>query len=135
MKLNRYLTLVSTIAVLLGISLNAYTWVLKADTGFTEFHFGMILWSCTPYALCLAIIYFGRSKPALGFCSTILSLIRNISGYCAVFVKPSSSTAAIGLLFDPFVSLLVCIPIGMLVGVGMDRMLRRWTAAWQFRND
>jgi hypothetical protein len=125
MQFNRFLRLASIIIVFLGISLNAYTWLFKTDGGFTAFHLGMIVWSCSPYVLCLVIIYFWRSKPALGFCSAILSLIRNVSGYYAVFVKPSSSTAAIGLLFDPFVSLLICIPIGMLAGAGLDRMLRR----------
>jgi hypothetical protein len=101
-------------AAAVGISLQAYVCFFNADGPLSTFSIGLFVWSAVPYLACLAI-----SKlvgPDYGFYGVLACLLGDGLTYYSVFVNPTSSTAAIGLLFSPMVNLVFFLPIGMFVG-------------------
>jgi len=101
-------------AAAVGIGFQAYVCFFNADGPLSTFLIGLFVWSSVPYLACLAISRL--VGPDYGFYGVLACLLGSGLTYHSVFVNPTSSTAAIGLLFSPMVNLLIFLPIGMLLG-------------------
>jgi hypothetical protein len=112
---------------LLGVALHGYISLFKAAEGPNAFTLGLLAFSTIPYAVCLAVTLLGKGRPLLGLFGAAAALIISASTYHSVFVSPTSSTAAIGLLFVPLVNILIAVLIGMLIGLGVGWCLARVT--------
>lgn len=128
MDIQRFPTWAAVTVASLGIALHGYISLFKADAGPNAFTLGLFAWSAVPYAICLLVALPGKGWPLLGFFGAAAALIADLNSYRFVFVAPASSTAVIGLLFAPFVNLLVLVPLGMLVGYGLGRWFSRRAA-------
>jgi hypothetical protein len=107
-----------------GIVLHAFTVLFKAEGGASLFLLGLFLWSCAPYAICIFLALRGTSfLSALG--GAALALCADCYMFWSVFLHPKSSTAALGLLFMPLWNLVVFMPLGMLIGHGLSKLLLR----------
>lgn len=106
----------------LGVALQVHVWCFKAEGGFDWVAAGFLAWSVCPYALALAI---GRRwrAPQTAWLGAALALGFDLVVYREVFVAPSSSTAAIALIFSPAVDL-VLVALGTVIGYGAWRAMR-----------
>jgi len=105
-----------------GVLLHLYTAVFRADGGLSWFLLGLVLLSCLPYGVAVALTRARRaSLLALGW--AIASLLADLYMHYSVFVAPKGSTAALGLLFMPIWNLLVVGPVGAVVVWGCHRLL------------
>ena len=112
------------IAVAAGCLLHVYTFVFKAEGGWSTFVAGLFAYSLTPYAVALILTWFQRARPAaLGFAAG--SLIGDIFMHYSVFIAPKGSTAALGLLFMPMWNLLLIGPLGAFVGWAIVRVMSK----------
>jgi len=99
----------------LGVCLHIFTAFVNSSERFTSFSLGVMAWSIVPYIICLIILRsVGTPIKALG--ASLLILIMDAWIYAEVFISPSSSNAAIGLIFMPFWDMVLVIPIGCLFG-------------------
>jgi hypothetical protein len=99
----------------LGVCLHIFTALVNSTGGITSFSIGELIWSIVPYIICLIILRsVGTPIKALG--ASLLILIMDAWIYVNVFITPSSSTAAIGLIIMPFWNMVLVIPIGCLLG-------------------
>lgn len=96
--------LAASVAPLAGMALQAWVVLGKADGGFSAFLAGWFVFACLPYFACLVALWKMRSVLP-GVVGAVLALAWDANMYYAVFVAPSSSTAAIALLFSPAVAL------------------------------
>lgn len=110
----------SVIPSFLAMTLHVATF-FKAEGDASAFSIGLLLWSWLPYVFCLVSAFNFRSAwPA--FVGGSFALTLDLITFNAVFIHPTSSTAAISLLFVPLVNL-VLVPLGLLVGLGIARLL------------
>lgn len=98
-----------------GVALHLYTAFFKAEGGMDAFAFltGLLLWSCTPYAIA-ALLARGRCV-VWGLGAAAACLAADLFMHYTVFVAPKGSTAALGLLFMPLWNLVVVGPAGALL--------------------
>jgi hypothetical protein len=94
----------------------------KSDDGPSAFDVGLLLWSWLPYTFCLACAFAFRNAWPV-FLAGSLALAVDLVTFNDVFIHPTHSTAAIGLLFAPLVNLVV-VPLGLLLGWGLSRLFR-----------
>ena len=111
-----------------GLALHGYISLFKADVGPNAFTLGLLAWSALPYTICLLIALVGKRRPLLGFSGAVGPLLADIELYHSVFIAPTSSTAAIALLWGPLLNVLVLLPLGMLIGYGFVRWFGRRSA-------
>ena len=97
-----------------GVALHLYTATFQAEGGPSLFLVGLFLWSCAPYAVSLVLLLLAR-KPVLAMGYGATSLGFDIYTFVTVFVRPSSSTAALGLIAIPFWNLVLFGPAGALI--------------------
>jgi hypothetical protein len=94
----------------LGVSLHAYENFAKA----AQPSLGWFLWAMVPYALCLLIwSRSGTGVPALA--GVLFALGFDLYTHYAVFIHPTSSTAALAMIVVPLWSSLLFCPVIMLV--------------------
>ncbi|MBA2961940.1 MULTISPECIES: hypothetical protein [Ramlibacter] len=110
----------------LGVLLHAYTAVFKSNggtpsAGGTLFLLGLLLWSCLPYALWAAVAVV-RHQPGLAVGGAVATLAFDFYMHYSVFVAPSGSTAALGLLFAPLWNLLLFGPLGAALSWSLLRL-------------
>jgi len=75
---------------------------------------GWLLWAMLPYALCLAVL--ARSRSGLpATLGALVALAWDLNAYYDVFVHPTSSTAALAMIFVPLWSTIVFVPAAMLI--------------------
>jgi len=104
---------------LLGVLLHVYTVLFKSDGGALDFAgviflIGLLLWSCLPYVIWASVaVWRNQPKPAVG--AAIGMLVFDCYTYYCVFIAPTGSTAAVGLLFAPRWNLLVIGPLSAVV--------------------
>ena len=103
-----------TVTAAVGILLQAYISFFKTDGDFGLFSVGLFAWGSVPYVLC--IVFARIAGPDYGLYGAIACLIGSMLTYFIVFVDPSSSTAAIHLLFSPAFNVFVFLPIGIALG-------------------
>ena len=103
------------VILFLGVCLHIFTVFVNSSEGITSFSLGLMAWSIVPYIICLLILRsVGTPIKATG--ASLLILIMDAWIYAEVFIIPSSSTAAIGLIFMPFWNMVLVIPIGCFFG-------------------
>lgn len=92
------------------------------EGGLSAFVVGLFVWSMLPYAVCLGVALRGNALAAAGGALAALT----VDGFMhyRVFVAPTSSTEALGLLSAPLANLLVSVPLGALAGLGISRWSR-----------
>lgn len=103
----------------LGILLHGYISLIKADGGPNAFTLGLLAFSAIPYAICGLVAVIGKGRPVPALTGAVGPLLSDLGLYHSVFVAPSSSTAAIALLFGPLVNITVLLPLGLLIGYGV----------------
>ena len=101
-------------AVALGVGFQAYLCFFIADGPVSNFLIGLFAWGSVPYLACIVISR--HLGPDYGFYGVLACLLGDGLTYYSVFVNPTSSTSAIGLLFSPLVNLAFFLPIGLFVG-------------------
>ncbi len=98
----------------LGVMLHLYTAIFHAEGRQSVYLFVWFLWSCAPYVVALALLLLVK-KPTLALGFGAASLCFDIFMFISVFVRPTSSTAALGLVVMPFWNLILFGPAGALV--------------------
>lgn len=109
---NKPSLMAGVLVALIGIGLHLHV-ALKADGGLSAFTLALLAGSALPYALCLLVATFGR-RPLHAAVAATFCLGLDLFIYRSVFISPTSSTAALGLLIAPFANLLVMAPAGFL---------------------
>jgi len=100
-------------SVAAGVALHASTAFYQSSEGPNAFTLLLMAWSMVPYLVALLMVPMNHKVKALGFLCAIL--IIDVWTYFDVFVFPTKSTAAIGLLFAPLTNLIIFGPIGCLI--------------------
>lgn len=98
-----------------GLLLHAYTAFFNSDVGPDSFTLGLMAWSSLPYLVAMSLLFVLR-RPLIPLCGVIPVLFFDVWNYYYIFVRPQSSTAAIGLLWMPLWNLAIFMPTGLLVG-------------------
>ena len=111
----KYLKCAIYTILFLGACLHIFTAFVNSSERFTSFSLGVMAWSIVPYIICLIILR-SVDAPIKALGASLLILIMDAWIYAEIFISPSSSTAAIGLLFMPFWDMVLVIPIGCLFG-------------------
>jgi len=102
----------SVIAVsVLGAVLHAYESLWRSQGGPSP---GFLLWGLTPYARCLFVAMSSKS-PVPPTAGAAIALLLDLLTHYSVFVHPTSSTAALALIFTPLWNTLVFAPLTILV--------------------
>ena len=109
---NRLTLAAGVLVPLFGIALHVHI-ASKAEGGWSGFTLGLLLWSALPYVLCLLASLVAK-RPVHAAVAAACCLVLDALTYRSVFVSPTSSTAALGLLFTPLANLLVAAPVGYL---------------------
>ena len=93
----------------LGAALHAYECLRAQEASWSWF-----LWGMLPYFVCLAVLAASVSAipAAVG---AGLALLFDLATHYSVFVSPTHSTAALGLVFAPIVSGAITSPLAMLI--------------------
>lgn len=98
-------------ACVLGVLLHLYTVVCQSEGGPSWFLFALLGWSVLPYGVAAWSSSQRRGAvPALG--AAIACLIADACVHYTVFIAPTGSTAAVGLVVMPFWNLLLIGPAG-----------------------
>ena len=105
-----------------GIILHLYTVFWKSADPFSSFSIGLLVWSLLPYA---AIVFVSGKTSYGALCAVIIVFLFDLFMYMEVFVWPSSSTAALGLLFMPLWNLALFVPLSFLLGYFMEKRLKK----------
>lgn len=79
-----------------------------------DFSIGFLLWPLTPYVLCLAISCI-RGTHLASIAGAVAALCFDLFAHYTVFVRPTSSTAGLALLFAPLWNTLVFSPIATFI--------------------
>ena len=102
-----------------GVLLHAYQALVASSGANTAFAFGLFLWSTVPFAIAAVMDRLGVNRfRAAAFAWA--SLLGSVYMHFAVFVQPTGSTAALGLLFMPLWNLLLIGPAGLLAAWGLQ---------------
>ena len=103
-----------------GLLLHTYTHAVMAES----FYAGFWLWSISPYLL-TAVLSLHILSPLAAACALVLPVAADIATYYGVFIAPTSSTAAVGLVATPLWNLLVLLPLGAFIGWYWNRRQKR----------
>ncbi len=91
-----------------GVLLHVYEQLLKSS----GFSLGWLLWALLPYGLCLVTSLLPSTRvPTIG--GVVIALLFDLLVHYEVFVSPSSSTAALAMIFAPIWSSLVFSPLAI----------------------
>ncbi len=97
--------------IALGLGTNAYF------LGLTD---PMFAWTALPYGVCAIALTVMRSAIPATVAASVVAGMDILNAY-SVFINPTSSTAALGLLWIPFWNLVAFVPIVLIVGWAMTR--------------
>ena len=103
-----------------AVALHLYTATFQVEGGLSLFLVGLFLWSCTPYFVALVLLLLSK-KPALAMGYAAVSLGFDIFMFFSVFIRPTSSTAALGLIVMPFWNLFLLGPAGAFIALLLFR--------------
>jgi len=116
---------IAALAVMsMAVLLHAYEQVANS----TPPSIGWFLWSMLPYGVCLLFLLRSRSGVP-GATGAGVALVWDAITHYEVFVHPTSSTAALALIFVPLWSALLFSPIAMLIAWLVVRKRPRVSAA------
>ena len=116
MKIARILAL---FFVFIGLAIFVYVGLFLTHGGFSLLN----VWPMGPYLILLCIIPFARTPIAL-LLPTLAVILIDVSVIYEVFVAPSSSTAALILLWMPVWHVIIVIPILFFVGRLIDKVVK-----------
>jgi hypothetical protein len=94
----------------LGAALHAYESLFQTDGGPSLWFF---LWGLMPYVLCTFVAMASKS-PTPAAVGAVIALLFDLLTHYSVFVHPTSSTGALGLIFMPLWNTLVFAPLAIL---------------------
>ena len=113
-----------TAGVLLHGGIAIYSGAQSHAANSLAFSVGLFLWASSPYVACAFLLFRMRmTRAAAG--AALLALLMDITSAYTAFVKPSSSTSSLVLLFVPLWNLLVACPIGGFGGWLLSRRAER----------
>ena len=95
-----------------GLFLHLKTTLWELSGSINSFSIKLLLGSLIPYVI--IIIFRKQSYGAL--CAATVVFLFDFFLHLEAFVWPSSSTAALGLLFMPFINVTIFIPLSFLIG-------------------
>ena len=101
-----------------GVALHLYEALFASTPGANGFLLGLLAWSLSPFLIGLLLWRVGVSH-ALASGYSWASLVGALYVHYTVFIRPTGSTAALGLLFMPLWNLLVLGPVGMGLSWGL----------------
>jgi hypothetical protein len=101
-----------------GLVLHTFTWAVKS----THFSVGFWLLSLSPY-IAASCLYFWARKPHAAAGALVLPGLFDAGNYYSVFVDPTSSTSALGMVFVPILNIAVFVPTGTAVGWWVGRRI------------
>ena len=103
----------------LGLLLHLYTALMTSDQ-INAFSLGLMIWSWAPYLL-IWVTTIRQSKHLRAFVPILFIFTADSLVHLAVFYSPQSSTASLGLLWAPLWNLILLVPLGMILGIGVER--------------
>ncbi len=106
----------------LGVVLHLYTGFFRGDGGFDLFKAKLLFFSCVPYFICTIIVFLKKDDIIVLF-GAGFPLVLDLFMHYSVFINPTSSTAALGLLFMPIWNIVVFMPLGFLFGFCLKRFV------------
>lgn len=122
------LSVLPLLPIALGMALHAWTALFEgSDHGGGLFRVLLFAWACSPYLACL--VAWMRGHRVFAMIAATGCLVVDASVYHDVFVAPTSSTAALGLLFAPAVNWIIVLPIAAGIAWLIARLSRRRSAA------
>jgi hypothetical protein len=92
--------------VALAIALH---WYIGSQAEAAEFSFWFLAWALSPYVVTLAVSCFKVTRAA-AVAGAVAALCVDALTFHSVFIRPTSSTASIALLFSPLWNLLIFVP-------------------------
>lgn len=104
-----------------GLMLHLKTAFWESSEPFESFSLKLLIGSLIPYVV---IILFRKASFGALFAATAVFLF-DLSMHLEAFVWPSSSTAAIGLLFMPLCNILFIVPLSFLAGYFFEERIRK----------
>jgi hypothetical protein len=93
-------------AVALAVALHLY---IGSQAESAEFSFWFLAWALSPYVVALALSCFKATRAA-AVAGAVAALCVDGLTFHSVFIRPTSSTASIALLFSPLWNLLIVVP-------------------------
>jgi hypothetical protein len=108
-------------AFAVALVLHLYENLAKTDQGFSA---GWLAWQMLPYVLALALSR-ARSIGNAVFPAMLMALGFDAITHYEVFIAPTSSTAAIALVWGPLWNTILVIPLATGLAVLFARMRRR----------
>jgi hypothetical protein len=103
-----------------GILLHGYSFAFNYKGKWDSFFFEILLLSMLPYLIC-TVILFVKKKTWMPFTGAAVPLLADLFTYYSVFIKPEVSTASLALFWVPVWNLILLLPIGLLIGHGIDK--------------
>jgi hypothetical protein len=105
--------------VVAGIALHSYEFSIASRPGSGSSALWILAWSLLPFTVALVLSQL-RVGPARAAGYAWASLLGSAYMHFSVFVIPTGSTAALGLIFMPLWNLLLLGPLGLLVVWGLN---------------
>lgn len=115
------ISIANFLIILSGIGLHTYTLLSTFSPEHPVFSIGLMLVSIFPYAICLTLTLLKPGFFWVSIAGALAALVIDSLTYHSVFISPQSSTAALGLLFAPLWNIFLFMPIGMVLGYGIER--------------
>jgi hypothetical protein len=112
-------------AVLIALAALAHAASLSFSgrPGATGFLVALLAASLLPYLLVYALLRWSKQiGPALGALAALVAI--DATAYWETFIRPTSSTSALVLLFAPFWKLVLALPVGAALGWVIERLVR-----------
>ncbi len=102
-----------------GLLLHLYTALIRSSQvdGFT---IGLLIWSWMPYLL-IWLIAVRRNRHVRALFPIVFVLTFDLFVHASVFHFAKSSTASLGLLWAPLWNLILIVPLGLVIGLGVER--------------
>ena len=104
--------------LLFGVALHTYTNFVETESP----SIGWWLWPLTPY-IAGAFLWFVFKRPHATVGALLIPAFLDAGNFYSVFIHPTSSTAALGMLFVPLWNLLVFVPLGGAAGWWIGRRI------------
>ena len=104
-----------------GLILHLKTAFWESSEPFDSFSLKLLLLSLTPYVI---IILFRKASYG-ALCAAIVVFLFDLFMHLEAFVWPSSSTAALGLLFMPIWNLVFFLPLSFLAGYFIEERIKK----------
>ncbi|MCX8997753.1 hypothetical protein NOF55_11640 [Rhizobiaceae bacterium BDR2-2] len=123
--MKRFSVTLAVLISLFGISLNGYIY-LVAPTGRAEaFFVGMFCFGSMPYFIVLFSVFLWRSRSFAAFAIGALAFVVDIGVVYNVFWISASLGAIFVFMAAPFFKLIATVPVGVVIGWGLDTRLER----------